>query len=113
MVTKTEVKTGFNFESYNLLMSQANSGLRLYLAIQQLEQVEQVMRRFDSPLAADMIALVDSAKKLRDDNKKYLASRQAAQEATKKENSTSGDIDNRHTEGKQHTNSGDYAKETA
>lgn len=106
------VRSGFNFEAYNSLMDSANSGLRLYLAIQQLEQVEQVMRRFNSPFSSDIIALVDAAKKLRDDNKKYLASRQANTESLKKDNTTSGDLDNlEHL--KHATNSGDYAKETA
>jgi len=88
------VASGFNFESYNMLMSQANSGLRLFLAIQQLEEVEKVMRRFNSPYSQDIIALVDQAKKLRDDNKKYLASRQASQESSKKENTTPDNVDN-------------------
>jgi len=107
-----QVSAGFNFDTYNMLMSQANSGLRLFLAIQQLEEVEKVMRRFNSPFSAEIIAIVDQAKKLRDDNKKYLASRQANQEALKKDNTTSGEIDNAHVEGTQHTTSGDYAKET-
>jgi hypothetical protein len=88
------VASGFNFESYNMLMSQANSGLRLFLAIQQLEEVEKVMRRFNSPYSQDIIALVDQAKKLRDDNKKYLASRQANQESLKKDNTTPANVDN-------------------
>jgi len=107
-----QVSAGFNFDTYNMLMNQANSGLRLFLAIQQLEEVEKVMRRFNSPFSAEIIAIVDQAKKLRDDNKKYLASRQANQEALKKDNTTSGEIDNAHVEGTQHTTSGDYAKET-
>lgn len=106
------VRSGFNFEAYNSLMDSANSGLRMYLALQQLEQVEQVMRRFNSPFAQDMIAIVDALAKLRDDNKKYLASRQANTESLKKDNTTSGDLDN-HEHLKQATKSGDYAKETA
>jgi hypothetical protein len=75
----------FDFKQYNDLMKQANSGLRLYLALQSLQEVEQVMRRFRSPFAKELVDIVDELSDLRDRNKAYLA---------KRENTTSGDLDN-------------------
>lgn len=65
----------FNFKAYNKLMEDANSGLRLYLALQMLQDVESIMRRFKSPLAKDLVDIVDELSALRDANKKYLANR--------------------------------------
>ena len=75
----------FDFDDYNKLMKNANSGLKLYLAEQLLQDVQGVMVRFKSPLRNDITSIVDELAQLRVDNKKYLASR---------ENSTSGDMDN-------------------
>lgn len=75
----------FNFDSYNALMKDANSGLRLFLALQNLQEVERVMRRFKSPLAGDAVDIVDLVTTLRENNKAYLA---------KRANTTSGEIDN-------------------
>lgn len=77
--------SNFDFKSYNDLMKQANSGLRLFLALQSLQEVEQVMRRYRSPFANDIVDIVDLVSTLRDNNKAYLA---------KRENTTSGDLDN-------------------
>ena len=68
----------FDFNQYNALMKNANSGLQLYLAIQQLQAVEQVFRRFRSPFAKEMIDLIDELNDLRNRNKKYLANREKA-----------------------------------
>lgn len=110
--TKVTTST-FNFASFNALTNSANSGLKLYLAIQMLQDVEATMRRFNSPFSAEIIAINDELAKLRSANKKYLEGRQASQEALKQDNTTSGALDNQHTEGAQHTNSADYAKEVA
>jgi hypothetical protein len=75
----------FNFNSYNELMKEANSGLRLYLALQALQEVESVMRRYKSPLAREMADIVDELADLREKNKQYLA---------KRENTTSSNVDN-------------------
>ena len=75
----------FDFDDYNKLMKNANSGLKLYLAEQLLQDVQGVMVRFKSPLRNDITSIVDELAQLRTDNKKYLASR---------ENTTSGDLDN-------------------
>jgi hypothetical protein len=64
----------FNFNTYNALIKSANSGLRLFLAQQLLSDVEQTMRRFRSPLAKDVVDLVDEIADLRERNKKYVAS---------------------------------------
>ena len=68
--------SSFDFDSYNAAMKNANSGLRLYLAIQSLHEVETVFRRFNSPFASDMIDLVDRLNDLRERNKTYLAKRE-------------------------------------
>lgn len=66
----------FNFDSYNKLIRNANSGLKLFLAEQMLLDVQQVMVRFKSPLRNDITSIVDELAQLRADNKKYLASRE-------------------------------------
>lgn len=68
--------SSFDFDSYNAAMKNANSGLRLYLAIQSLQEVETVFRRFNSPFAKEMIDLVDELNDLRERNKAYLAKRE-------------------------------------
>lgn len=75
----------FDFKKYNEVMEKANSGLKLYLAIQMLQEVESTMRRFKSPLAKDLVDINDELSDLRERNKKYLASR---------ETSTSDSVDN-------------------
>jgi hypothetical protein len=68
--------SNFDFPAYNKLIESANSGLRLYLALQLLENVETTMRRFQSPLAKEMIDLVDELADLRKRNQEYLAKRE-------------------------------------
>jgi len=75
----------FNFTTYNELMKEANSGLRLYLALQSLQEVESVMRRYKSPFAKELVDIVDELSDLRDKNKAYLA---------KRENTTDASLDN-------------------
>lgn len=75
----------FNFDSFNEIMKSANSGLRLFLALQQLQEVERVMRRYKSPLAREMADIVDELSDLREKNKQYLA---------KRENTTPANVDN-------------------
>lgn len=66
----------FNFPSYNDLMKDANSGLRLYLALQSLQEVESTFRRFKSPFAREMADIVDELVDIRERNKKYLENRE-------------------------------------
>lgn len=113
MATTKVTTSAFNFASFNALTNSANSGLKLYLAIQMLQDVEATMRRFNSPFAAEIISINDELAKLRAANKKYLEGRQASQEVMKADNTTSGEIDNQHTEAAQHTNSADYGKVAA
>ena len=66
----------FNFQSYNDLMKDANSGLRLYLALQSLQEVEATFRRFKSPFARELADIVDEVADIRERNKKYLENRE-------------------------------------
>jgi len=75
----------FDFDAYNKVMKNANSGLKLYLAEQMLQDVQSVMVRFKSPLRNNITDIVDELGQLRVDNKKYLASR---------ETTTSSNVDN-------------------
>jgi hypothetical protein len=74
----------FDFKQYNELMKTANSGLRLFLALRLLEDVESTMRRFNSPLKREMSDIVDEVADLRKRNQEYLA---------KRDNTTDGSID--------------------
>ena len=74
--TTKQTSSNFDFEAYNAIMNSANSGLKLYLAERLLQDVQEVMVRFKSPLRKDIESLVDEVGQLRADNKKYLASRQ-------------------------------------
>lgn len=80
--------SSFDFDSYNAAMKNANSGLRLYLAIQSLHEVETVFRRFNSPFASDMIDLVDRLNDLRERNKTYLAKRENSGNTEELDNAT-------------------------
>jgi hypothetical protein len=84
MATKS-TQTNFDFDAYNAIMNKANSGLKLYLAEQLLQDVQEVMVRFKSPLRTDIYSIVEEVAQLRIDNKKYLASRN---------NTTDGTLDN-------------------
>jgi vacuolar-type H+-ATPase subunit D/Vma8 len=77
--------SNFDFTVYNNLMKQANSGLRLFLALQMLQEVETVMRRYKNPLAKELVDLVDELSDIRDKNKAYIA---------KQQNTTDGSLDN-------------------
>lgn len=97
----------FNFTTYNELMKEANSGLRLYLALQSLQEVETVMRRYKSPFAKELVDIVDELSDLRDRNKAFLA---------KRENTTDGSLDNATLPGGElarASNSADAGKVTA
>lgn len=84
----------FNFDAYNEVMKNANSGLKLYLAERMLQDVQEVMVRFKSPLRKDMESIVDELGQLRLDNKKLAQAR---------ERSTDGAIDNATIESKPST----------
>lgn len=80
----TKTSNDFNFKDYNDIMKTANSGLKMYLALRLLEDVEATMRRFKSPLAKEMVDIVDELADLRKRNQEYLA---------KRDNTTDGSID--------------------
>lgn len=80
----TKTSNDFNFKDYNDIMKTANSGLKMYLALRLLEDVEATMRRFKSPLAKEMVDIVDELADLRKRNQAYLA---------KRDNTTDGSID--------------------
>jgi hypothetical protein len=71
----TTQTSSFDFDAYNALMNTANSGLRLFLAERMLQDVQATMVRYRSPLVKDITDIVDELTQLRDDNKKYLATR--------------------------------------
>lgn len=75
MATKTQQTSNFDFDAFNALMKTANSGLQLFLAERMLQDVQAVMVRFRSPLVKDITDIVDELDQLRQDNKKYLATR--------------------------------------
>lgn len=77
-------QSNFDFKAYNDLLKAANSGLRLFLALRLLEDVEGTMRRFNSPLKREMSDIVDELADLRKRNQEYLA---------KRENTTDGALD--------------------
>lgn len=74
-MASTNQKNSFQFEMYNALLKGANTGLKLYLAEQMLTDALTVMTRFKSPLAKDLIDIVDEITALREANKKYLSER--------------------------------------
>ena len=65
----------FPFDQYNQLMKQANSGLQLFLALQNLQNVETSMRRYKSPFAKEIVDLVDELTDLRNRIKVSIAKR--------------------------------------
>ena len=65
----------FPFDQYNQLMKQANSGLQLFLALQNLQNVETSMRRYKSPFAKEIVDLVDELTDLRNRIKISIAKR--------------------------------------
>jgi hypothetical protein len=75
----------FDFEKYNEVMKNANSGLKLYLAEQLLLDVQSTFVRFKNPLQSDMRDVVSELADVRTKNKKMA---EAAQRTT------SGEIDN-------------------
>jgi methionyl-tRNA synthetase len=66
----------FDFKAFNELNKSANTGLRMHLAKQLLQEVETSMRRFQSPLAKEMIDLVDELNDLINRNKDYLSKKE-------------------------------------
>lgn len=98
--TTAEQKPLFNWDTYNAVMKDANSGLKLFLAEQMLLDVQEIMVRFKSPLRNDIASIVDELAQLRADNKKYLASR---------ERSANDEIDNAHS-APQHSTSADAGR---
>lgn len=99
-MANAKVVNSFDFSKYNEVMKNANSGLKLFLAGQLMNDVEQVMRRFDSPYKDQAIDIVDKLTRLRAQNKAYLASRDKAIEdkareieEAKKDNTTDGKLD--------------------
>ena len=65
MAQSTTTTNSFNFDQYNQLMKPANSGLKIYLALQLLQDVETNLRRYKSPFAKEVVDLVDELTDLR------------------------------------------------
>ena len=68
-------KSNFDFTKYNELMKSANSGLQLFLALQNLQNVETNLRRYKSPFAKEVVDLVDELTDLRNRIKASVAKR--------------------------------------
>lgn len=65
----------FNFTEYNKLMTQANSGLKLFLAQQLLQEVQGVMVQYKNPLAKEIEDAVTEIEYVRAEGKKQAAKR--------------------------------------
>lgn len=71
----TTTSNSFPFDQYNQLMKQANSGLKIYLALQLLQDAETNLRRYKSPFAKEVVDLVDELTDLRNRIKASVAKR--------------------------------------
>ena len=74
-MAQSTATNNFNFDSYNQLMKPANSGLKLFLALQLLQDVETNLRRYKSPFAKEVVDLVDEISDLRNRIKASVAKR--------------------------------------
>lgn len=74
-MAQSTATNNFNFDSYNQLMKPANSGLKIYLALQLLQDVETNLRRYKSPFAKEVVDLVDELTDLRNRIKASVAKR--------------------------------------
>lgn len=61
----TTKKSDFNFDEYNAATKSAGAGLKLFLAIQMLEDVEKAARRFKNPLRSELSNTIDELNDLR------------------------------------------------
>lgn len=68
----------FDFDTYNALMKSANTGLKLWIAQQMLEDAQMVMLKFKSPLLKEATDIGNKIELLREKNKDYLAKRDSA-----------------------------------
>jgi hypothetical protein len=68
-------KSNFDFTKYNEITKPANSGLRIYLALQMLQEAETSLRRYKSPFAKEIVDLVDELTDLRNRIKLSVAKR--------------------------------------
>lgn len=74
-MAQSTATNNFNFDTYNQLMKPANSGLKLFLALQLLQDVETNLRRYKSPFAKEVVDLVDEISDLRNRIKASVAKR--------------------------------------
>lgn len=74
-MAQSTATNSFNFDTYNQLMKPANSGLKLFLALQLLQDVETNLRRYKSPFAKEVVDLVDEITDLRNRIKASVAKR--------------------------------------
>ena len=69
-------QNNFDFKTYNGLMKSAKTGLKLFLAIRLLKDVESVYRQYDSPFAREVIDINDELGDLRKRVQDYVAKRE-------------------------------------
>ena len=74
-MAQSTATNSFNFDQYNQLMKPANSGLKIYLALQLLQDAETNLRRYKSPFAKEVVDLVDELTDLRNRIKASVAKR--------------------------------------
>lgn len=74
-MAQSTATNSFNFDTYNQLMKPANSGLKIYLALQLLQDAETNLRRYKSPFAKEVVDLVDELTDLRNRIKASVAKR--------------------------------------
>ena len=66
----------FDFDEYNKATKAAGAGLKLFLAIQMLEDVEKSARRFKNPLRSELSDTIDELNDLRSKWKKIAETAQ-------------------------------------
>ena len=73
--------SNFNFDEYNKVMADANTGLKIFLAERLLKDVQISYIRFNSPLQQDIGGIVNEIVELRAEGKKAAEAWQKAQNA--------------------------------
>lgn len=86
--------TEFNFDSYNAVMKTANAGLKLFLALQLMQDIEQTCVRYRNPLTKDVSDITDELIQLRKDWQMNAKKRENVNSAaTSADNSAAGVIE--------------------
>jgi hypothetical protein len=87
----TTIRSDFDFEAYNAVMRKANAGLKLFLVTQLLGDVAGSATRYRSPIAKELVDLLDEASHLREEWK-AIAAKADRQTAQGRPNAGIGDV---------------------